>query len=233
VVYDPAYGYELAIVIQDGIRRMYENGEDIFYYICVYNEMYAQPPAPSRPGIREGVLRGIYKYRESTTGPAVAQLFGSGTILNEALRAQTILAENYGVATDVWSVTSYQQLRRQALETERWNRLHPSEAPRRTAIEEVLDGVPGPIVAATDYLKLVPDQLSPWIGKRLTTLGTDGFGRSESREQLRKFFEVNAESIVCATLSHLARDGQFDVARASAAFQELGVPTESADPAKR
>ena len=122
VVYDPAYGYELAIVIQDGIRRMYENGEDIFYYICLYNEMYPQPAMPDRPGIREGVLRGIYKYREAKNGPAVAQLFGSGPILNEALKAQEILADKYGVATDVWSVTSYQQLRREALEVERWNR---------------------------------------------------------------------------------------------------------------
>ncbi len=233
VVYDPAYGYELAIVIQDGIRRMYENGEDIFYYVCVYNEMYPQPGMPNRPGIREGVLRGIYKYQEAAHGPAVAQLFGSGPILNEALKAQTILAEKYGVETDVWSVTSYQQLRREALETERWNRLHPAETPRRTAIEGVLDGVVGPIVAASDYLKIVPDQLSPWIGKRLVTLGTDGFGRSENREVLRKFFEVNSESIVCATLSRLARDGQFDAGRAAQAFVELGVPTESADPTRR
>ena len=233
VVYDPAYGYELAIVIQDGIRRMYENGEDIFYYVCVYNEMYPQPAMPNRPGVRDGVLRGIYKYQEAAHGPAVAQLFGSGPILNEALKAQTILAEKYGVATDVWSVTSYQQLRREALETERWNRLHPAETPKRTVIEGVLDGVVGPIIAASDYMKIVPDQLSPWIGKRLVTLGTDGFGRSENREVLRKFFEVNSESIVCATLSRLARDGQFDAGRAAQAFVELGVPTESADPTRR
>ena len=232
VVYDPAYGYELAIVIQDGIRRMYENGEDIFYYVCVYNEMYPQPAMPDRPGIREGVLRGIYKYQEAKNGPAVAQLFGSGPILNEALRAQEILADKYGVATDVWSVTSYQQLRREALEVERWNRLHPAEASRRSAIEQVLDGVQGPIVAATDYMKIVPDQLALWIGSRLVTLGTDGFGRSENRGELRKFFEVNSESIVCATLSRLARDGKFDAAAAAQSFHDLGVPTEGTDPAK-
>ncbi len=233
VVYDPAYGFELAIVIQDGIRRMYENGEDIFYYVCVYNEMYPQPAMPDRPGIREGVLRGIYKYREATNGPAVAQLFGSGPILNEALKAQEILADKYGVATDVWSVTSYQQLRREALEVERWNRLHPAEASRRSVIEQVLDGVEGPIVAATDYMKIVPDQLALWIGNRLVTLGTDGFGRSENRGELRKFFEVNSESIVCATLSRLARDGKFDSAAAAQSFHDLGVPTEGTDPAKR
>jgi pyruvate dehydrogenase E1 component len=233
VVYDPAFAYELAIVIQDGIRRMYENGEDIFYYICVYNEFYVQPPMPNRPGIREDVLRGIYKYQEAKNGPAVAQLFGSGPILNEALKAQEILADKYGVATDVWSVTSYQQLRRQALETERWNRLHPNEPAKRPVVEEVLDGVPGPIIAATDYMKLVPDQLSPWVGTRLVTLGTDGFGRSENREHLREFFEINAVSITCATLSRLARDGQFDAGRAAQAFIELGVPTEGADPTKR
>ena len=233
VAYDPAYGYELAVVIQDGIRRMYENGEDIFYYVCVYNELYPQPAMPDRPGIREGVLRGIYKYQEAKNGPAVAQLFGSGPILNEALKAQEILADKYGVATDVWSVTSYQQLRREALEVERWNRLHPTEASRRSVIEQVLDGVEGPIVAATDYMKIVPDQLALWIGNRLVTLGTDGFGRSENRGELRKFFEVNSESIVCATLSRLARDGKFDAAAAAQSFHDLGVPTEGTDPAKR
>jgi pyruvate dehydrogenase E1 component len=133
----------------------------------------------------------------------------------------------------VWSVTSYPQLRREALETERWNRLHPDEAPRRTVIEQALEGSAGPIIAATDYVKLVPDTLAPWVGHRLVTLGTDGFGRSENREHLRKFFEVNAESIVCATLSRLARDGQFDAGRSAQAFVELGVPTEVGDPVRR
>ncbi|MCC6540195.1 MAG: pyruvate dehydrogenase (acetyl-transferring), homodimeric type [Bryobacterales bacterium] len=234
VVYDPAYAYELAIVIQDGIRRMYELGEDRFYYLTVYNEFYVQPAMPERPGIVEGVLQGIYKYQPAPAGaPVAAQLFGSGPILNEAVRAQQILGERYGVATDVWSVPSYQQVRREALETERWNRLHPAEPQRKPLINQLLDEEPGPIIASSDYMKLVPDQLAPWIGSRMETLGTDGFGRSENREVLRQFFEINAESIVCATLSRLARDGKFDVARAAQAFADLGVPTEGADPVRR
>jgi len=190
--YDPAFAYELAVIIQDGIRRMYHEMEDRFYYITVYNENYVQPAMPETEGIREGILRGLYKYKAAENGPAMAQLFGSGTILNEALKAQQILAERYQVATDVWSVTSYNELRREALATERWNRLHPAEPARVPYIVQVMDAVPGPIVASSDYMKAVPDQLAPWIGERLHTLGTDGFGRSENREHLRKFFEISA-----------------------------------------
>ncbi|MFN7921126.1 MAG: pyruvate dehydrogenase (acetyl-transferring), homodimeric type [Bryobacteraceae bacterium] len=231
--YDPAYAYEIAVIVQDGIRRMYENNENLFYYITIYNENYVQPPMPEGPGIREGILRGIYKYKASAAGDAVAQLFGSGPILNESLKAQEILSERYGVHTDVWSVTSYNQLRREALAVERWNRLHPTQPERRPHIVEVLDGVPGPVIAASDYVKVVPDQLAPWIGQRLVTLGTDGFGRSENREHLRRFFEVNAESIVTATLSRLAREGKFDAHRAQQAFAEMGVDPEIADPVTR
>jgi len=228
--YDPAYAYEIAIIVQDGIRRMYQENEDLFYYIAIYNEFYPQPAMPE--GCREGVLKGIYKFRAGN-GPAQAQLFGSGPILNEALKAQEVLRAKYGVETDVWSLTSYNELRREALATERWNRLHPAEAPRTPYINQVMDGEPGPIIVSSDYMKIVPDQLSPWLPGRLVTLGTDGFGRSENREHLRRFFEINAESIVCATLSRLARDGKFDASRAAAAFGELGVPTEVGDPARR
>jgi len=231
--YDPAYAYEIAVIIQDGIRRMYGNNENRFYYITVYNEFYVQPAMPDRLGVVEGILKGIYKYQEAANGQAVAQLFGSGPILNEALRAQQILAEKYGVPADVWSVTSYNQLRRDALDAERWNRLHPNAAPRRPHILDVLESQDGPVIAATDYMKIVPDQLAPWIGTRLVTLGTDGFGRSENRTYLRRFFEVNAESIVTATLSRLAREGKFDMLRAQQAFVELGVDTEVADPVTR
>jgi pyruvate dehydrogenase E1 component len=228
--YDPAYAYEIAIIVQDGIRRMYQENEDLFYYIAIYNEFYPQPAMPE--GCREGVLKGIYKFRAGN-GPAQAQLFGSGPILNEALKAQEVLREKYGVETDVWSLTSYNELRREALAIERWNRLHPAEAPRTPYINQVMDGEPGPIIVSSDYMKIVPDQLSPWLPGRLVTLGTDGFGRSENREHLRRFFEINAESIVCATLSRLAREGKFDANRAAAAFGELGVPTEVGDPARR
>jgi pyruvate dehydrogenase E1 component len=227
--YDPAYVYEIAVIIQDGIRRMYQELEDRFYYITLYNEDYAMPEMP--PGSEEGILRGIYKYKSAPGGKAVMHLFGSGSILNEALRAQCILAEKYGLQADVWSVTSYNELRRDALAIERWNRLHPAEPEQRPHILTALDGVEGPIIAATDFMKVVPDQLSPWLGRRLVTLGTDGFGRSDNREHLRRHFEVNAESIVAAGLSRLARDGKFDVQRIRKAFEELGVDSEKIDAA--
>src|SRR5271167_3104549 len=227
--YDPAYMYEIAVIVQDGIRRMYEAGEDRFYYITLYNEDYPMPQMHA--GCEEGILRGIYKYREAANGKAVVQLFGSGPILNEALRAQDILAEKFGIAADVWSVTSYNELRRDALSTERWNRLHPDQSARVPYIVEALKGAEGPIVAATDYMKVVPDQLAPWLRERLVSLGTDGFGRSDNRQHLRRHFEINAESIATAALSRLARDGKFDAKKAQKAFEELGVATEGQDPA--
>ncbi len=227
--YDPAFAYEIAVIIQDGIRRMYQEHEDGFYYLTMYNENYAMPPMPGN--VQNGIIKGIYRYKKAQNGDASVQLFGSGPILNEALRAQSILAERYGVAADVWSVTSYNELRREALRVERWNRLHPNEPPRRPYLLEALEGAEGPIVAATDYMKSVPDQVAPWLPGRLETLGTDGFGRSDNREYLRRHFEVNAESIVVTALSRLARDGRFDMERAVAAFGELGVDTEKIDAA--
>ncbi len=209
---------------------MYQEGEDLFYYITLYNEDYPMPPMPD--GSREGILAGLYKYNAASGAKATVQLFGSGSILNEALRAQQILGEKYGVSADVWSVTSYNQLRRDALSVERWNRLHPAEPEKRPYILSALDGSEGPIVAASDFMKVVPDQLSPWLRGRLVTLGTDGFGRSDNREYLRRHFEVNAESIAGAALSRLAREGKFDAARARQAFEELGVNTEKIDPAR-
>ncbi len=228
--YDCAYVYEIAVIVQDGIRRMFQDGEDRFYYITVYNEDYPMPEMPE--GVRDGILRGIYMYKAAPGGEATLQLFGSGPILNEALRAQQILAEKYKIQADVWSVTSYNQLRREALETERWNRLHPAEKEKRPYILGALEGAQGPIIAATDYMKIVPDQLAPWLAGRLVTLGTDGFGRSDNRQHLRRHFEVNAESIAAAALSRLARDGKFDARKAQKAFQDLGVDTEKIDPAR-
>ncbi|HYL15404.1 MAG TPA: pyruvate dehydrogenase (acetyl-transferring), homodimeric type [Terriglobales bacterium] len=227
--YDPAYAYEIATIVQDGIRRMYQLSEDRFYYLTLYNENYAMPPMPE--GVQEGILKGIYRFSGANKGPEQVQLFGSGPILNEALRAQEILAERYGVAAGVWSVTSYSELRREALETERWNRLHPDQPAKRPYIQAALDGVPGPIVAATDYMKIVPDQVAPWLPGRMLTLGTDGFGRSDNREHLRRFFEVNAESIACAALSRLARDGKLDQNVARKAFGDLGVDPDTKNPA--
>ncbi len=245
--YDPAYVYELAVILQDGIKRMYEDGEDVFYYITMYNEDYAMPAMPEGVSA-EGIVRGIYKFRaaqasapqpaqvkkgkaDATAGTTV-QLFGSGPILNEVVRAQRILVEKYQVQADVWSVTSYNELRREALDVERWNRLHPAEPERQPYVLQALATARGPIIAASDYMKTMPDQLAPWLGSRLVSLGTDGFGRSDNREHLRRHFEVNAESIVAATLSKLAREGSFDKARAQAVFAELAVETEGAGAAK-
>lgn len=229
VSYDPAFVYEVAVIVQDGIRRMYQENESVFYYITMYNEDYAMPEMPE--GVREGIVRGLYKYKAALKGKASVQLFGSGTIMNEVLRAQEILSEKYGVQSDVWSVTSYNELRREALAVERWNRLHPAEPEKKPYLLTALKDAKGPIVAVTDYMKIVPDQLAPWLQSRLVTLGTDGFGRSDNREYLRRHFEVNAESIVAATLSKLVRDGKFEAARATKAFAELGVDTEKIDPA--
>ncbi|HZU27968.1 MAG TPA: pyruvate dehydrogenase (acetyl-transferring), homodimeric type [Bryobacteraceae bacterium] len=228
--FDPAYAYEIAIIVQDGIRRMYQENEDRFYYITVYNENYAQPAMPEGEHIREGVLRGLYRFKAAEGGKAQLQLFGSGPILNEALHAQKILAEKYGVNADVWSATSYNELRRDALDVERWNRLHPDQTPRRPYVLEALDGAEGPIVASTDYMKTVADQIAPWLSGRLTSLGTDGFGRSDNREYLRKHFENGAEAIAAAALSALARDGKLDAAKAAAAVNELGLVPDSPDP---
>ncbi|HEY1185988.1 MAG TPA: pyruvate dehydrogenase (acetyl-transferring), homodimeric type [Bryobacteraceae bacterium] len=229
--YDPAFAYEIAIIVQDGIRRMYQLQEDRFYYLTLYNENYPMPAMPE--GLNpEGVLKGIYRFQAAPEGKPVVHLFGSGPILNEAVRAQKILADRYEVAADVWSVTSYNELRRDALAAERWNRLHPGQAPRVPYIVEALEGAEGPIVAATDYMKVVADQVAPWLPGRMETLGTDGFGRSDNREYLRRHFEVNAESIATAALSRLARDGRFDMERAKAAFGELGVDTEKIDPSR-
>ncbi|MGA2273514.1 MAG: pyruvate dehydrogenase (acetyl-transferring), homodimeric type [Bryobacteraceae bacterium] len=229
--YDPAYAYEIAIIVQDGIRRMYQSQEDRFYYLTLYNENYPMPAMPE--GLNPaGVLKGIYRLQAAPDGKAMVQLFGSGPILNEAVRAQEILDRQYGVAADVWSVTSYNELRRDALAAERWNRLHPDQALRVPYIVEALQGAEGPIVAATDYMKVVADQVAPWLPGRMETLGTDGFGRSDNREHLRRHFEVNAESIAAAALSRLARDGRFDMEKAKAAFGELGVDTEKMDPSR-
>jgi pyruvate dehydrogenase E1 component len=229
--YDPAYAYEIAIIVQDGIRRMYQLQEDRFYYLTLYNENYPMPAMPE--GLNpEGVLKGIYRFQAAPEGKPVVHLFGSGPILNEAVRAQKILADRYEVAADVWSVTSYNELRRDALAAERWNRLHPDQAPREPYIVQALEGAEGPIVAATDYMKVVADQVAPWLPGRMETLGTDGFGRSDNREYLRRHFEVNAESIATAALSRLARDGRFDMEKAKAAFGELGVDTEKIDPSR-
>ena len=227
--YDPAYAFEIAVIVQDGIRRMYENNEDHFYYLTVGNENYVQPPMPGRAKVAEGILRGMYLFQGSQMGPAKVTLFGSGSILNEALKAQKILAETYGIGADVWSVTSYTELRRDALMVDRWNRLHPNEPQRLPYVVEQVGHLDMPIIAATDYMKIVADQITPWLPSRLTPLGTDGFGRSENREHLRRFFEVDAASIAAAALSRLAIWKRFDAQRAQQAILDLGLNPAAID----
>ncbi len=230
--YDPAYAYELTVIIQDGLRRMCHENEDGFYYISVYNENYAMPEMPE--GCQEGILKGIYKLsggEASKTTSVRPQLFGSGPLLNEACRAQKMLAEQFGVSSDVWSVTSYSELFRDARACERWNRLHSKEEPRKSYLEQVLNGVSGPFIAVSDNVRLVADQIRPWVPGDYVTLGTDGFGRSDTRSALRRHFEIDAEHTVYATLSALSEAGQFDKKKLAKAVTDLGLDPDKVDPA--
>jgi pyruvate dehydrogenase E1 component len=228
--YDPAFAYELAVILQDGIRRMYKDGESIFYYITLMNEPYAMPPMPA--GVKDGILKGLYRYRASANKKSKlrAQLFGSGSILNEALRAQEILEEKYGVAADVWSVTSYKALYTDGSEVERWNRLHPGEKPRVPYLSACLADAPGVLIAASDYLKTLPNMVSKWMPRRLAGLGTDGFGRSEGRASLREFFEVDARFITVAALHELFAEGKIERSVVDKAIKDLGINPDKCNP---
>jgi len=231
--YDPAFAYEIAVIIQDGIRRMYKDGENIFYYITVMNEQYAMPALPSDvKNVKEGILNGMYRFRVSANKKSKlrAQLFGSGAILREALQAQEILDTKFGVAADVWSITSYKELYVDGNETDRWNRLHPGEKQRVPYITRTLGDAPGVLVAASDYLKTLPNMISKWLPRRMATLGTDGFGRSEGRSALREFFEVDARFIALATLHELFIDGKIDRSVIDKAIKELGLNPEKLNP---
>jgi pyruvate dehydrogenase E1 component len=228
--YDPAFAYETAEIVRDGMRRMFEDGEDVFYYLTLYNEPYPQPEMPE--GAAEGIVRGLYRLRgASEERRHRVQLLGSGTILQRVLRAQELLAEHHDVAADVWSAPSYQQLRAQALEVERWNRLHPEEAPRQPYVVDCLEPHDGPVVAASDFMKAVPDQIARWVPAPFLSLGTDGFGRSDSREALRRFFEVDSEHIVVATLSALAKFGDVKPEEVSDAIRRYEIDPERLSPA--
>src|SRR5579863_8505816 len=230
--YDPAFAFEIAVIIQDGIRRMYKDGEDIFYYITLMNEPYVMPSMQSGKDVKDGILKGMYRFRASKNKKAKlkAQLFGSGSILREALQAQEILETKYNVAADVWSVTSYKALYTDGIETERWNRLHPGSKPRVPYITKTLGDAPGVLVAASDYLKTLPNMISKWLPRRLASLGTDGFGRSEGRQSLRDFFEVDARSIALATLHELHLDGKLETKVLDKAIKDLGINPEKPNP---
>jgi pyruvate dehydrogenase E1 component len=226
--YDPCFASEVAVILEHGMQAMLEKGEDVFYYLTLMNENYSHAILPV--GAEEGIVRGMYLFRPSPIAPGDSlnvkcgsaeesalvpsrsrvQLLGSGTILREVLAAADLLEKDWNVACDVWSVTSFTELRRSGLEAERWNRLHPTEKPKQSWIEECLTSTLGPVIAATDYVRAVPDLIRAWIPRRFETLGTDGFGRSDTRAELRRFFEIDAKSIAFAALSALTRAGDVD-----------------------
>jgi pyruvate dehydrogenase E1 component len=232
LAYDPAYAYEIATIIREGIRRMYEDGEEVFYYLTLGNENYPQPPMPQN--VEQGILKGMYRFRsaegESADGPR-AQLLGSGAILNHVLEAQTMLAERFGIAADVWSVTSYKELYRDALSADRWNMLHPAGERRSAYVSECFgDAGESVFVAASDYMKALPEMIAKWLPGRLVSLGTDGFGRSESREALRDHFEVDARFVTLATLHTLAEQGRIERDVVAGAIKELDINPDKLNP---
>ena len=229
--YDPAFAYETAVIVQDGIRRMYELQEDRFYYITMYNENYPQPPRPE--GVEEGLLRGLYRFRAAPDLGSKAhgvRLLGSGAILQQVIAAAELLAERFGIAAEVWSAPSFQLLRRDALEVERWNRLHPDRKAKVPYVSQSLPDDGRPIVATTDWLKAVPDMVARWLPPSYVSLGTDGFGRSDNRDALRAFFEIDPPHVAVAALLELARCGSMPAAKVSKAIRDLGIDPEKASP---
>jgi pyruvate dehydrogenase E1 component len=229
LAYDPAFAFEVAMIIKNGLHRMYRKGEDVFYYITLYNENIYHPPMPA--GAEEGIVKGIYLFRPAPEKLMHhVQLFGSGSIMQCVLKAQELLANRFKISSDVWSATSYQQLRAEALSADRWNRLHPESKPRVPYVVEALGDVPGPFIAATDFVKTVPDFIRPWVTQRYVTLGTDGYGKSDTREALRRHFEIDGENIAIAALYALSQDGKLSAQEVSRAIKDLGVDPEKRDP---
>ncbi|MGH9054762.1 MAG: transketolase-like TK C-terminal-containing protein, partial [Acidimicrobiales bacterium] len=228
--YDPAFAYEVATIVGDGIRRMYgPEPEDIFYYLTLYNENYVMPAKPE--SVDEGILRGLYRYSPAPEGPSRrATILFSGSASQAAIEAQRVLAEDHDVAAELWSATSYKALREDALTVERWNRLHPSLQPRTPYLSEALDGAAGPIVAVTDFMKAVPDQVARWVPGHFVPLGTDGFGRSDTREALRRHFETDAAHVVVAVLDGLLGAGEAKAKEVDEAITRYGIDAEAPDP---
>ena len=228
--YDPAFHYETAVIIFDGLKKLYQEGETAIYYLMVGNDNYIMPKMPE--GCEEGIIKGMYKFRslEADKSRHRVQLFGSGAIMNGVLNAQKILAEKYGVSSDVWSVTSYTELRRDAQACKRWNMFHPTMPKRESYIQTVLKDSEGPVIAASDYVQALAEQVSPFVSSSFRALGTDGMGRSETRPALRRHFEVDAECITIASLYQLAEDGKLDFSEVESAIKDLGVDPEKVNP---
>ena len=232
ISYDPTYAYEMAVIIEDGIKRMHEKKENIFYYVTALNENYKHPEIPSHVQ-KEDILKGMYLFKEfRNKGKTTVQLFGSGSILNETIKAAEILSRDFGIDSDVWSITSYSELQRNGAEISRWNQLHPGQDPKKTYIEKCLEGRSGPIIAASDYIRSHVDQIRPYIKSNFTTLGTDGYGRSDTRKELRKFFEVNKESIVVNALSTLSREQKIASKIVNDAIKQFRIDPEKPYPTK-
>jgi pyruvate dehydrogenase E1 component len=231
VAYDPTYAYEVAVIIRDGLRRMLADQEDVFYYVTVMNENYHHPAMPA--GVEDGIIRGLYRLSkgEGKKGAPRVQLLGSGTILRE-VEAAAVLLRDFGVVADIWSATSFNELRRDGLDCERWNLLHPADEPRIPYVTQQLAGTDGPIVASTDYMKLFAEQISPFLDRRFVTLGTDGFGRSDTREKLREHFEVDRRWVTLAALKALAADGKIERSVVAGAVAKLGLNADKPNPAK-
>jgi pyruvate dehydrogenase E1 component len=230
--YDPAFAYEMAIIVHDGLTRMYCHQEDLIYYLTVMNETYLMPPMPKGDRVKEGIIRGMYRYRPARLkkSKSKAHLLGSGAILNEAIKAQEILENDFGIAADVWSVTSYKELYQDAVECERWNLLHPKKRARVPYVSDLLAKEKGVFVAASDYMKVLPSSIAQWFPGPLHCLGTDGFGRSDSRERLRDFFEVDARYIVVATLKQLEATGEVPSSTVAKAITTLGINPDKRNP---
>jgi pyruvate dehydrogenase E1 component len=229
MAYDPAFAFEMATIIEHGIDRMYGQDVDVFYYLTLYNEAYVQPPKPD--GVDDAIVEGMYLFEASTTdAPLAATILFSGPAHLAARQARDELLDDYGVGADLWSVTSYKSLREEAMEVERWNGLHPADEPRIPLVSRRLEASRGPIVAVTDYMRIVPDQIAAYAPRPFTSLGTDGYGRSDTREALRTFFEVRAGDIVVSVLNQLAREGSIDVSVVESAIERYGIDTELPPP---
>jgi len=238
VSYDPTFSYEVAVIIADGLRRMYAEQEDIFYYLTVMNENYQHPALPEgrEDEVRDGIVKGMYLFREGNAAKESAprvQLFGSGTILREVIAAADLLEQDWNVAADVWSVPSFTELGREGMAAERWNMLHPGEERRQSFVETQLAGRPdGPAVAATDYIRAFAEQIRPYVKRRYHVLGTDGFGRSDYRRKLREHFEVDRHFVTVAALTELAAEGTIPVGTASQAIAKYGLNPDKPNPAR-
>jgi pyruvate dehydrogenase E1 component len=233
VSYDPTFGYEVAVIIQDGLRRMVAEQEDVFYYLTLMNENYRHPAMPDGAG--EGILKGMYKLRSagaarSRSKKPRVQLLGSGTILREVLAAADLLADDWGVLADVWSVTSFTELRRDGIEVERWNMLHPEAPPRKPYVATALAGAGGPVIASTDYVRAFADQIRQWVPGSYRVLGTDGYGRSDYRRALRSFFEVDRRFVAVAALSSLAAEGAVKPSVVTDAIAKYEIDPEAPTP---